>query len=318
MLIGQERSYSHASRRGGGGPGNPQHPTQKVRAQTIGAEPETTPGEPGAIEAVARARNDRVEPDLQTRQPCNPNTSTPEDVAHGEPDSTPGEEDDLNTPVYLESARPEVLMEREDVSRSRWRRMVPLGKSPVLRGTWILVSNYKNQGSAALPRKRTPDHSPCHHHHHPLIPTPLGCRAHWPSIQGRWPPQNLTVARIWSRRRTRRRRQMRARKPLSTIHLADPSPHRRKKAVGVAPGRGTVAHDGPEEPDTGARTRARRPSERRTAALPTSPNHKRRAPSLGDQSLTTRRPMFPRIRRGGSFLTRVFARAMTRGPTWAS
>jgi hypothetical protein len=69
------------------------------------------------------------------RQPCNPNISTPEDVAHGEPDSTPGEEVNLNMPVYLESVRPKVLMEREDISRSRWRRMVSPGKSPVLRGT---------------------------------------------------------------------------------------------------------------------------------------------------------------------------------------
>ena len=39
---------------------------------------------------------------------------TPEGVAHAEPDSTPGEEINLNAPAHLESAGPEVLMDAEE------------------------------------------------------------------------------------------------------------------------------------------------------------------------------------------------------------
>ena len=64
--------------------------------------------------------------------------------------------------------------------------------------------------------------------------------------------------------------------------------------------------------------RARRPSERRMAALLTSPTRRRKAPPLGSQISMTRRPVAAQLWRGGPFLTRVLVRTPIRGPTWAS
>jgi len=47
-------------------------------------------------------------------QPGDPNANAPEGVAHTEPDSTPGEEADLNVSTHLEGAGPEVLMDTEE------------------------------------------------------------------------------------------------------------------------------------------------------------------------------------------------------------
>ena len=43
--------------------------------------------------------------------------------------------------------------------------------------------------------------------------------------------------------------------PHPTVARADPSPYRCRRAVGVAPGRSIAAHNGADEPSTGARTR---------------------------------------------------------------
>jgi len=69
--------------------------------QTI-AEPEAIPGKPGAIE----------------RQPGDLNVNTPEGVAHGEPDSMPGEDinPNPNAPVHLEGTGPEVMLEEGGIA----------------------------------------------------------------------------------------------------------------------------------------------------------------------------------------------------------
>ena len=81
-------------------------------------------------------------------------------------------------------------------------------------------------GSAALLRKSTPGHSPCHHHH-PLPPKLLGCSTRRPSTQRRRQSQNQKTARIWSRRRRMtRRRQTRLRNSIINIRpsRSGPSP----------------------------------------------------------------------------------------------
>jgi len=88
--------------------------TREVPAQTTGTELEATLGEPGTINEVAHAHDDRVEPDLQMGQPGDPNVNTPEGVAHPELNSTPGEEIDLNASAHLEGVGPEVLMGTEE------------------------------------------------------------------------------------------------------------------------------------------------------------------------------------------------------------
>jgi len=79
---------------------HPQAPDPNVHVQTVGAEPETTQGKPGAIE----------------RQPSDPNVNTPKGVAYGELDSMPGEDinSNVNVPVHLEGTGPEVLMDAEE------------------------------------------------------------------------------------------------------------------------------------------------------------------------------------------------------------
>ena len=88
--------------------------TREVPAQTTGAKLEATSGKPDATEEVARAHDDRAEPDLQTGQPGNPNANTPEGVAHGERDLMPGEDTNPNVSAHLEGAEPEVLMGAEE------------------------------------------------------------------------------------------------------------------------------------------------------------------------------------------------------------
>jgi len=90
---------------------------REVHAQTVGAEPEAIPGEPGATKEVAHAHHDRAEPDLQG-QPGDSNVNTPKGVALGEPDSMPGEETDpnANTLAHLECAEQETLINEEDRS----------------------------------------------------------------------------------------------------------------------------------------------------------------------------------------------------------
>jgi hypothetical protein len=75
----------------------------------------------------------------------------------------------MNAPTHLEGAESEALMEvevdqllevEEDGATRKWL---------VSRGPCVLESKCKSLGSAALPRKGTLDHSPCHHYpaHHP-------------------------------------------------------------------------------------------------------------------------------------------------------
>ena len=158
---------------------HPQAPVPKVHVQTIGMEPETTPGEPGAIE----------------RQPGDLNVNTPEGVAHGEPDLTPGEDinPNPNAPMHLEGMGPEILMDTaEDWPEVFWRRRESPGRMQALKGTGIL-SSCKSLGLATLPCRRKPDHSPCHHYHHPPPQRLLVCSAHRPSTQGCQQSQNVKV-----------------------------------------------------------------------------------------------------------------------------
>ena len=90
-----------------------QGPDPKVPTQTLSAEPEAILGKPGAIEEGAHTHNNHAELDLKVGQPGDPNANTPKGVAHGKPDSMPGEEIISNTPVHLEGTGPEVLMEEE-------------------------------------------------------------------------------------------------------------------------------------------------------------------------------------------------------------
>jgi hypothetical protein len=71
-------------------------------------------GEPDPIKDVAHTHNDRTEPDIQSRQPGDPNVNTPKGVAHAELGSMPGEEVDLDAPAHLGSAGPEALMDEEE------------------------------------------------------------------------------------------------------------------------------------------------------------------------------------------------------------
>jgi len=87
--------------------------TREVPAQTTDAELEATSGEPGTIEEVAHAHDDRAEPDLQMEQPGDLNVNTPEGVTHSELDSML-EETDLNASAHLEGAGPEILMGAEE------------------------------------------------------------------------------------------------------------------------------------------------------------------------------------------------------------
>src|SRR5260221_8546259 len=53
-------------------------------------------------------------PDMQTRQPGNPNMDSTKGVTHAEPDSLPGEEQNPNMPTHLEGVGPKLLMNEED------------------------------------------------------------------------------------------------------------------------------------------------------------------------------------------------------------
>lgn len=79
---------------------HPQDPDPKVHTQTMRAEPEAIPGEPGAIE----------------RPPGDPNANTPNGSAHGEPDSMPGEETspNANALVHHEGAEQEDWMDAKE------------------------------------------------------------------------------------------------------------------------------------------------------------------------------------------------------------
>ena len=81
----------------------PQVPTQNLHAQTIGAEPEAISGEPGAI---------------GFGQPGNPNANIPKGVAHGEPDSIPGEDShrNMNAPVHPVGTGPVILLEENSAA----------------------------------------------------------------------------------------------------------------------------------------------------------------------------------------------------------
>ena len=82
----------------------PQVPTQNLHAQTIGVEPSAISGEPGAI---------------GFGQPGDPTANIPEGVAHGEPDSIPGEDSHRNTnaPVHPVGTGPVVLLEEDGAAR---------------------------------------------------------------------------------------------------------------------------------------------------------------------------------------------------------
>jgi hypothetical protein len=129
-------------------------------------------------------------------QPGDPNANTPEGVAHGEPDSMSGEVIDpnpnMNAPAHLEGAESEALMEAEvdqllEVEDGATRKWL------VSRGPWVLESNCKSLGSAALPRKGMLDHSPCHHYPRPSPQRLLGRTVRRPSTQD----ANHPSTRLW-------------------------------------------------------------------------------------------------------------------------
>ena len=121
--------------------------------------------------------------------------------------------------AHTNSPSLQVMMDGED----DWPLEVEVdgmpGRMPVLKRTGILVSSCKSPGSATLPRKRTPNDSPCYHRHHPPLLGLLGRSARRPSTQGRWPPQIQRAEQIWRRRC----RQTRTRNP-PTIRLNRPEP----------------------------------------------------------------------------------------------
>ena len=77
-----------------------QTPDPKVHTQAI-AEPEVTPGKPGAIK----------------RQPGDLNANTPKGVAYRELDSMSGEDITNNACTHLKGTEPETLLEKEGIAK---------------------------------------------------------------------------------------------------------------------------------------------------------------------------------------------------------
>jgi len=77
------------------------------------------------------------------------------------------EEINLNAPAHLEGAGPEVLMEEEHDRSLKVEEDGTVGKTVSVEGDMGPRVGLRELGSAALPRNRTPDHSPCRHLRHP-------------------------------------------------------------------------------------------------------------------------------------------------------
>ena len=95
--------------------------------------------------------------------------------------------------AHLEGAESEALMEAEVDQLLEVEKDGATRKRLVSRGPWVLESNYKSLGSAALPRKGTLYHSPCHHYPRPSPQRLLSRTVRRPSTQDASHPST----RIW-------------------------------------------------------------------------------------------------------------------------
>jgi len=122
---------------------------------------------PEAIGEGAHTHDDHAELDLKEGQLGDLNMNTPEGVAHGEPDSTPGEEISSSTPVHLEGTGPEVLIEEEVDHLLKVEEDGPTGKAASVEGDASpcvelqdpgvsCLATQENAGSLTLPSPPPP------------------------------------------------------------------------------------------------------------------------------------------------------------------
>ena len=191
----------------------------------------------------------------------------------------------------------------------RWKRMGPPGRMRASMRTRILMSSCKSPGLATLPRQRKGNSSPRHHHSPPTQEA-----------------ATVVTALIGLRRRnagnpsTRPWRGFRAAAKQDSEISYSPAAHRYElprswRAVGVASGQGTMAHDGPglEEPNIDARAKGKTPIGKAPMCLLDLPDPQTQGSTVWGPSPSIRKPLF--ARRGTELLlTRVLVRTLIHDP----